>query len=142
MNWATFLKYAGPIVSALLAWLTSRNASGIQAGVYAADAANYATTGLAGLGSLASLIAGLVASYRSTGKVPVVELAEVAALQTLAMALTKDGDIDGLALLSPLTAHIVQRKGKPSPIDGLLNDQVIDTIARRIHDRSPKEVTT
>ena len=123
MNWATLLKYLGPIISALLAALTSHNATGIQSGAFVADATNLSITGATGLGSLLSLIAGLIGSYKSTGKLPVFDVVEIAALESLGAALAKDGDTEGLALLSPLSRHVVTRKGAHFSLDQLLNPQ-------------------
>lgn len=115
MPWIALFKYLGPILSVLLAGLTSHSFDGIQSGAYGAEPTNYALTGLTGLGSLLSLVTGIVASWKSTGKIPVTTIAEVVALQTLGAALAADGDTDGLALLSPLSKHIVERKTLKEP---------------------------
>lgn len=136
MNWLALLKYLGPIFSLILGAFASKDFSGIQAGVYGADAANYATVSVTGLGSLLSLAAGLFASFKSTGQVPVTGIAELAAIGTLGQALAADGDTEGLTLLSPLSAHIVKRKG------GNLSDAFkglnLDTLTAEILKRIPK----
>ncbi len=134
MNWLNWLKYIGPIFAAILAAITANNAAGIQDGVYAADAGNWGMTAFTGLGSLLSLVAGMVAQWRATGKLPIATAAEIVALQTLAATLAADGDTPGLELLSPLARHIVQKKGKPLPdlAKGLDFEQLVDAVLKRL----------
>ncbi len=135
MNFMALLKYIGPILSVILGLFASKDFSGIQSGVYAADAANYAQVSVTGLGSLLSLAAGIFATWRSTGRVPVADAVELVAIGTLGQVLAADGDLDGLALLAPLSKHIVARKGKPLP--EMLNGLNLDTLTNEILKRLP-----
>ena len=81
----------------------------------------------------------LIGSYKSTGKLPVFDVVEIAALESLGAALAKDGDTEGLALLSPLSRHVVTRKGAHFSLDQLLNPQQLDKLAKLVSDKA-KEV--
>lgn len=131
------MQFLGPVVALITGYFATGNFSGIQSGVYAADAGSYAVTGTLGLSSIGSLLMGMYSAWRTTGVVPVTGAIELGSLAALGGAFARDGDVEGLELLGPLTAHVVKRKGAKLPEISLLEDEstlsrLTDEILKRV----------
>lgn len=112
MNWTRIVAMLGPVLSALLAAWTGKNALGINSGIYEADAANWGLTGLTGLGSLGTLLAGLWAQFSSTKSISARDAVVVAALATLFTRAAMTGDKRLAELVAAVSEHV---KGSNTP---------------------------
>jgi hypothetical protein len=135
MPWAKLFSMLLPVLSALLAALTANNVSALSMSADPASGTEVGVTGLAGLGSLITLIGGMFATWRSSGKVNPTRAAEVAALATLAATCMARGDGEGNRLVSLLAEHFAIEAGdkKPSPeteTTGTLHD-LLTAITKR-----------
>lgn len=117
MTWSKILSLLLPAVAALLAALTANNVSALSMSADPASGADVGVTGLAGLGSLITLIGGMVATWRSTGRVNPTRAAEVAALSTLAATCMARGDGEGNRLVSLLAEHFAIQNGDKQPVN-------------------------
>lgn len=111
MPWSKILSMLLPVISALLAALTANNVSALSMSADPASGTEVGVTGLAGLGSLVTLIGGMFATWRSSGKVNPTRAAEVAALTTLAATCMARGDGEGNRLVSLLAEHFAIQNG-------------------------------
>lgn len=96
----------GPILALIFGSLSASNVAEIQFGAAEGTVGNWSITGGAGLASLASLVMGLVASWRQNGKVTASEAAETAALGTLSVICLSRGDAEGGRLVDQLGKHL------------------------------------
>jgi hypothetical protein len=117
MPWSKIFAMLLPVISAILAALTANNVSALSMAADPATGTEVGVTGLAGLGSLVTLLGGLFATWRASGRVNPTRAAEVAALATLAATCMARGDGEGNRLVSLLAEHFAIQNGdkKPTP---------------------------
>lgn len=115
MPWAKIFSMSLPVISAILAALTANNVSALSMSADPASGTEVGVTGLAGFGSLITLIGGLFATWRASGRVNPTRAAEVAALATLAATCMARGDGEGNRLVSLLAEHFAIQSGDKEP---------------------------
>jgi len=106
MNWSKVISMLGPIISVILAVIAANNSTVISYGAADPSLGEYASTGLAGLGALATLALSIFTSWRQSGRVEPKKLAALAALGTLSGIFHAAVDEKGNNLVTQLSVHM------------------------------------
>ena len=143
LPWAKILSLLMPILSLLLGGVAAGNVADIQYGVAEGTLSNWTITGGAGLASLVSLITGLIASWRTTGRVSAGEAAETAALGTLSVICLSRGDADGGRLVDQLGKHLHLKRYPDTDVPAAVEetpDELFSRLVRRINSEAARRI--
>lgn len=116
MNWLKLIQMLGPIFAAILALLTGKDVSGIQAGVFEATATNWSLAGLTGAGSIGAALASVWATVTANRSIDYRELACQSALTVLFARASRTGSKRLHELVSAVAQEVSsQTDDNPQP---------------------------